>query len=117
LEHGECKLEVTAAVRKNMDAANMSDDGIIIRRDEYKERLREQLILACEREKRSVGDTAWNVNNITIMRIESAKKSKRLMLADAVCNTWFAKKKDKLRRSDIRMLPSQQEKDFGANRY
>lgn len=95
-ENGPCKLYVTAAVRVNVEeTAGLSQDRPIIGLDAYQTRLWERLILAREQATRTTGGAGWRLDDIAI-ELKSARRDKRLMLADIVCNTFLtrnAKKK------------------------
>lgn len=78
-EFGEIKLEVLIANR----VKDTKTGGDTVEIEDYEERLRERLIMAASRA--NIRREEWNLSNA------SARKDKRLMLADNICNSFLTR--------------------------
>lgn len=84
-EHGQIELNVLVAVRLDMVRQDLVK-GLIIKHEEYVSRLEERITIGLARRLLSTNSKwKWSI------QLASARKDKRLMLADVVCNTWLTR--------------------------
>lgn len=81
-QYGEIFLRVIIANRVNT-TTGLNPVQSVLQSDEYVKRLKEKLLVASL--ENSISDKEW------ALQTSSARKDKRLMLADIICNTFFTR--------------------------
>ena len=81
-QYGKIFLKVIIANRVNT-TTGLNPSQSVVQADEYIKRLKEKLLVASL--ENSIQDKEWE------LQTSSARKDKRLMLADIICNTFFTK--------------------------
>lgn len=81
-QYGEIFLRVIIANRVNT-TTGLNPAQSVVQSDEYVKRLKEKLLVASL--ENSISDREW------ALQTSSARKDKRLMLADIICNTFFTR--------------------------
>ena len=81
-QYGEIFLRVIIANRVNT-TTGLNAAQSVVQSDEYVKRLKEKLLVASL--ENSISDREW------ALQTSSARKDKRLMLADIICNTFFTR--------------------------
>lgn len=81
-QYGEIFLRVIVANRVNT-TTGLDPSLSVVQSGEYEKRLKEKIIVASL--ENSISDSEW------ILQTASARRDKRLMLADIVCNTFFTR--------------------------
>lgn len=100
-QHGNIELELLIAVRLDMEIQD-SSPGQIINHEEYIKRLEEKIIIGLARRALSNSKHwSWSI------KLASARKDQRLMLADVVCNSYLTKSSKKfndIQREELKAL-------------
>lgn len=84
-KHGYIELEILKAVRLNVENQD-TNPGELISQDNYINRLQERIIIGLARRTLS-SNKNWSYS----IKMGSARKDNRLMLADVVCNSYLTK--------------------------
>lgn len=84
--YGDICLKVVIANRIDTTKGAASENSIVDS-DEYVKRLKEKLIISSL--EKNISDSEWELNTA------SARKDKRLMLADIICNTFYTRNNTK----------------------
>ena len=85
-QYGEIFLKVIIANRVNT-TTGLNPSQSIVQSDEYVKRLKEKMLVASL--ENAISDKEW------ALQTASARRDKRLMLADIICNTFFTKYRKK----------------------
>lgn len=79
----EVKINVQIATRENVEKNAQKQTHFKIEKEEYVRRLEEKLVIAIGRN--TIHNATWSLN------FAVATKSKWLMIADVICNTWLTR--------------------------
>ena len=99
-QYGHVHLDILIAVRLNMERQDLNP-GEIIKEEEYILRLEEKIIMGLARRTLSNNrNWSWSI------KMGSARKDQRLMLADVVCNSYLTRNSRKFNDSHREVLNS-----------
>jgi len=104
VEYQHFSLEVLIATRKDME--NKKNDSLIDQ-EEYKQRLQERVFLGLA--KRTI--TNFEMNDLNL-KFADARKDKRLMIADLICNCWLTRTSKKFDDSQQQLLEKKYPEEF-----
>jgi hypothetical protein len=89
-EYDEIELSILAANRVKVEGMEERIETILLKGNEYKERLEEKVALGLAR-RTLLNQSKWTWS----FQLDSAKNNTRLMIADVVCHSWFVQNSNK----------------------